>query len=290
MPPDAPNHALVRAGNDVTPEAWMLFLHGILGSGPNLRTIARRFVQARPRWGAVLVDLRMHGSSQDFAPPHTVEAAARDLFALDPRVPGPVRAVWGHSFGGKVALQYAYAAEGGHELEHLVIVDSNPGARPGGRGSESTLRVVDTLQELPPWFPTREAFVDELQRRGYELPIAQWLAMNLERGEHGVRFGLDVSAIHALLDDYFARDLWHVVEDPPGRCRVHVINGGRSNVYDAADRARVEALAQRSDRVSLHVVAEAGHWVHADAPDALLDIMIAAVDPVTSGADRRPPC
>lgn len=272
------NHALVRAGDaasPATPEAWMLFLHGILGSGPNLRTVARRFVQARPRWGAVLVDLRMHGGSQGFEPPHTVAAAARDLAALEARVPGPVRAVWGHSFGGKVALEYA--AERGHELEHLVVVDSNPGARPGGRGSEGTLRVVDTLQELPPWFATRQAFIDALQARGFDLPISQWLAMNLERGDHGVRLGLDVAAIRALLDDYFARDLWHVVEDPPGRCRVHVINGGRSSVYDEADRARIEARAKKDDRVTLHVIPGAGHWVHADAPDALLEVMLARV-------------
>jgi esterase len=265
-PRTAPNHAIVRADGH-TPEVYMLFLHGILGSGANLRTLARRFVQARPRWGAVLVDLRKHGSSQDFAPPHTIASAAEDLAAL--RCDAPIRGVWGHSFGGKVALQYATT----HALDELFLIDSNPGLRPTARGSESTLGVLAMLGELPEWWATRQAFLDEVQRRGQPLGIAQWLAMNLERGEHGVRFGLDLEAIRALLEDYFARDLWSVLEHP--RAHVVVINGGRSNVYDAQDLARLGALA--SDRVEVHAIPQAGHWVHADAPDELLRIMVEAV-------------
>ena len=50
------SHALVTAPGQ-TPDRWMLFLHGILGSGANWRTVARKIVAARPQWGAVLVDL-----------------------------------------------------------------------------------------------------------------------------------------------------------------------------------------------------------------------------------------
>ena len=62
--------------NGAAPSQWMFFLHGIFGSGANWRTFAKRFVEARPSWGAALVDLRMHGASQNCAPPHTIEAAA----------------------------------------------------------------------------------------------------------------------------------------------------------------------------------------------------------------------
>ena len=71
------NHALVRNNDEHEPEAWMLFLHGILGSGANWRTIAKRFIGARPRWGAVLVDLRMHGASRELAPPRPRAADRR---------------------------------------------------------------------------------------------------------------------------------------------------------------------------------------------------------------------
>jgi len=268
------NHALVRTSDEHEPECWMFFLHGILGSGANWRTIAKRFIAARPRFGAVLVDLRMHGSSLALPPPHTVESAARDLVALEEQVPGPIRGVLGHSFGGKVALQWL-AAEGERlDVERAFVVDSNPGARPDGRGSEGTIEVVELLASLPESFATRKAFVDEVQSRGQDLAIAQWLAMNLERDGDRLRFALDVGAIRALLDDYFARDLWGVVESPPGKTRVVLINGANSNVYDESDTARARAIAARDERVELHVIPGAGHWVHADAPDALHEILV----------------
>jgi pimeloyl-ACP methyl ester carboxylesterase len=271
------NHALVRASEDREPEAWMLFLHGILGSGANWRSIAKRFIAARPRWGAVLVDLRMHGASLSLRPPHTVASAAHELVSLEQVVPGPIRGVLGHSFGGKVALQWAGSEGARLELERVFLIDSNPGARLDARGSEGTLRVVEMLESLPESFPTRQAFVDEVRSRGHDLPIAQWLALNLERTGDTLRFGLDMKAIRALLEDYFARDLWPVLESPPGDARVVVINGGTSNVFDANDRARVDALAQKSDRVELHVIPGAGHWVHAEAPDALHEILVSSV-------------
>jgi len=270
------NHALMRASEDHEPECWMLFLHGILGSGANWRTIAKRFIAARPRWGAVLVDLRMHGSSLAFSAPHTVARAANDLVSLEAHVPGPIRGVLGHSFGGKVALQWAREEGERLELERVFLIDSNPGARPDARGSEGTLRVVELLAALPETFPTRQAFIDEIQSRGQDLAIAQWLAMNLERQGDTLRFALDIGAIRALLDDYFAQDLWSVVEDPPGKARVVIINGGKSNVFDESDRARAEELARKSDRVELHVIPRAGHWVHADAPDALQEILVSS--------------
>src|SRR5262245_66166429 len=79
------------------------FLHGILGRGNNLRTIARRFVEARPEWTALLVDLRGHGDSPKGNPTPSLEAAARDVAKLAGRAKEPVRALGGHSFGGKVA-------------------------------------------------------------------------------------------------------------------------------------------------------------------------------------------
>src|SRR5690606_1532785 len=48
---------------DSAPERLMLVLHGIFGAGRNWATVARRILAERPEWGAVLVDLRQHGSS-----------------------------------------------------------------------------------------------------------------------------------------------------------------------------------------------------------------------------------
>src|SRR5262245_19306726 len=110
-----------------SPAHFAYFLHGIFGSGRNWQSVARRFVRERPQIGVRLIDLRQHGNSQNFAPPHTVEAAAADLSELARHLGEEPFAMLGHSFGGKVALMYA--REHGQNLTQLWLIDSTPDAR-----------------------------------------------------------------------------------------------------------------------------------------------------------------
>jgi pimeloyl-ACP methyl ester carboxylesterase len=66
-----------------------------------------------------------------------------------------------------------------------------------------------------------------------------------------------------MLLDYFARDLWPVVENPPGELKVHLIIASRSDVYSEADRERAARIAAANKRVTVDVL-PAGHWVHVD--------------------------
>src|SRR5262245_2591490 len=106
----------------------VIFLHGILGRGSNLRSIARQFIEARPDWTAWLVDLRGHGRSTKSSPGPSLEAAARDVANLADRAKLPLGAIVGHSFGGKVALE---AARIGAipSIGHVVVIDTAPGSR-----------------------------------------------------------------------------------------------------------------------------------------------------------------
>ena len=270
----------------------MLFLHGILGSGANWRTFAKQLIAGRPDWGAVLVDLRLHGESQQgFAAPHTIEAAAGDVAELIPIIEKPGRGlvcgVLGHSFGGKVALELArQRRQADRALEHAFVVDSTPSARPDAKGSESTQHIVDLLTELPTEFPDRAAFTAWMEQRGVARPIAMWLAMNVrplrdlrERvscDPHDLPnttrfvFRVDVAGIRELLADYFRRDLWDLLERPLGAMQTHLVVGGRSGLVDEADRER----AKRCPNTTLDVIPEADHWVHVDAPDALRAIVL----------------
>lgn len=256
-----------------SPTRALAFLHGILGTGVNLRAVARRVVEARPQWSAVLVDLRAHGQSQGRDGPDTLDAAAKDLLDTFAGLTPPVRGLVGHSFGGKVALRYAQLAP----LDELVLVDSAPGLRLDHAGSEATMGVVALLGALPRTWPTRDAFVRAVEAQGQSKGVAQWLAMNLEREGTSFRFVLELERIHALLDSYFQADLWPVVEasargEGP---RVHVVLGERSRVFDHDDRVRVTALESASaGRVSLDLL-PAGHWVHVDDFEGLVRTVVA---------------
>lgn len=264
-------HALVTAP-DATPARWMFALHGILGSGANLRSFAKRLATAFPAWGFILPDLRMHGLSQGAPPPHTLAAAADDLVRLGEHLGLPVAGVLGHSFGGKLAL--AYLDRRSERLDQAWILDASPSARPRGERAGATGQIVAMLRAMPQPLPSRERFLAIVAEHGHPRGIAEWLAMNLRRSDDGFRLRLDLDAIGALLDDYFAVDLWRVLEEGRLARPLHMVLGGRSDALDEADRAHLAALGSK---VEVHVLEGAGHWVHVDAPDALFAVLAGAL-------------
>lgn len=259
-------HHEVLAGERAT--RLCAFTHGIYGSGGNWRSIARQVVSRAPGWGAVLVDLRLHGRSEAGAPPHTVAACAADLRGLFDQLAAagpPVAAAVGHSFGGKVVL----ATDG---VAPRFILDASPGPRPWDGAGSSVRAAWDTLAALDRVWPQRDDFVAAAVARGQARPLASWLAMNLAPVEGGLRLRLDLAAIRALLDDYAALDLWPRVEDP-GAGPLHFVVAGRGGVVGADDLARLARLPH----VDTTVLAEASHWLHLDAPAAVVDAIVAGL-------------
>jgi esterase len=246
------------------PERAIAFLHGILGRGINLKTLATRFVEQKPGWSAWLVDLRGHGRSPKGTSGASLEAAALDIVELAKRNELPLAAVVGHSFGGKVALE---AARIGNipSLKDVVVIDSMPGAREPSDGADSALGIIKTIESVKGTLTSISEWVEALEERGLPRHIAQWLAGSL-------RFGMDFREIRALLKDYFERDLWSVVEKPPGEIKVHLVIGDRSDAYSPADRERALRTAASNPRVTVNVL-PAGHWVHVDDPEGLLRVM-----------------
>jgi len=255
------------------PERWMLVLHGIYGQGRNWASVARRFVRERPSWGLMLVDLRLHGASTGFEPPHTVPRCAEDVAALAETLGAPVEGVLGHSFGGKVALLYAALAP--RPPAQLWLVDSQPGPRdPDG----SAWHMLEVLRRFPGPFSDRAEGIAAVESAGFATGVAQWMSTNLVPDPHGdgLVWRLRADDMEALLRSFYGTDAWGVVEDPPGAMEVHVVKARDSSVLDEEDEARVEAAARATGRAHLHRV-EGGHWVNADNPEALLQLLVAHV-------------
>lgn len=271
------------------PNSWALFAHGIFGSGGNWRSIARKLVDRRPGWGAVLVDLRGHGRSTSGDAPHTVMAAAEDLHALADALAAEgrnVRAAIGHSLGGKVAL--ALRRLSGHgmgttarpsDLLQTWVLDATPAPRPEAFFDPDSAppRLLELLEKMPSRYARREEFTDAIVKAGYAAPIAQWLAMNLEAVDDSFRMRLDLPVVRALLEDHYRTDLWDVVEDPRMPGELHVVCAGRSHAVPHDDRVRLAAHQQETGLTFVHLVPEAGHWLHTDAPDAVVELLAGAL-------------
>jgi len=237
-------------------------LHGIYGAGRNWATFARDLVADRPDWAVILADLRLHGHSQGFEPPHTLAACVHDLVELVDRLGAPADALLGHSFGGKVALMATPALR---PLQTWAI-DSTPSRRsPGG----SAVRMLGILERLPPAFERRSDAVHALEGAGLAPHVARWMATNLERADGEYRWRFDLAGIRSLLDDFFRRDLWDVVEEPPRPTEVHVVRATESDVLEPTELERVRAVGGRTEAHELH----GGHWLHQDNPQGLIGLV-----------------
>jgi len=254
----------------------LLLTHGIYGAGTNWRGIARKVIDKRPDWSIALVDLRNHGRSAtpeaNAQPPHTLAACAEDVAALFDELPN-LRAIAGHSFGGKVVL--ATRALAPTRLAQTWMFDASPSARPGAETDpKNTVTAVLALMErLPKQWAKRDEFVAAVVGEGHAAPLAQWLAMNVvPEGDH-YELRLDLGALREMLTDYYSQDLWPVALDPALPGTVEVVIAEKSNTIDAADRARLE-----HPPVHLHVHRVlAGHWLHIEAPANVVELLVAGL-------------
>lgn len=278
-----------------------LILHGILGSGRGWRGFALRLAEALPGWRFALVDLRNHGRSHGAPPPHTVATTAADLTRIGAAEGALPQAVIGHSFGGKVALQLARDhAPALAQGAQVWVLDATPDAPlaplaprvPTEKGTADValgvdvrarhrvLSLVETLRALPMPVERRQVVRDLLLARGFPQPIPDWMTTNLRPTAGGLltwRFDLD--AVDEMLASYLATDLWGVVEAPPDGISLRVVRAGLSPAWTPVARARLEAAAGAlgARRLQVHVLPEAGHWVHVDAPDALRALLAASL-------------
>ena len=253
-------------------------LHGILANRKNWRLYCRRLAQALPGWRFVLVDLRGHGESHGYPAPHTLAACARDLVDLAEEFGVWPDVVIGHSFGGKVALAYADRRPPG--LRRTFVLDSYPGALDGEPGDDhQVIWTLAALGQVTMPQPTRRAVQERLIALGMPLPAAQWLTTSLRPAGEGVTWAFDLDVVRPLIADYWATDLWPVMDD----VEVVHIRGGRS------DRFSDPAVCARLDALRGLVLPKAGHWLHVDDPAGLRRLLLECWPPRGAGAPPQAP-
>ena len=254
------------AAPDAAPTRRALVAHGILGSRRNWLSFARRLVRRCPDWELILCDLPFHGDSGPAASP-TVAACADALARLE----GPVHAIIGHSFGGKVAL--SYARDHARELEQVWVLDANPGPLDGEAAADAEVqRVIAGLRAIPQPLGSRPELVGLLRGAGFSAELAAWMTTNLRRGEGGLVWRFELDAVERLIADYFRADLWAVVETPRVDLEIHLVRAARSDRWTPSLLARLDHLPAGAP-TTVHLLEEAGHWLHTDNPEGLLTLM-----------------
>ncbi|MEX1033212.1 MAG: alpha/beta fold hydrolase [Cellvibrionaceae bacterium] len=236
----------------------LVMMHGMFGSLENLGAVARILKQHFTVYG---LDLRNHGRS-----PHADHMSFSDmaddlLSFLDAHNLNDVF-LFGHSLGGKVAMEFACAHPA--RVRKLVVADIAPMTYPAHHNAIlEGLASVDLEQ-----VKLRKDADQQLSHYVDELPVRQFILKSLERSDDGsYRWRLNVSAIVNNYDDLRravcnGRDF----EGPTLFLR------GEKSKY-IAERNRAEIM-EKFPRGKIVTVKDAGHWLHAEQPQAVADSVI----------------
>ncbi|SET78815.1 Pimeloyl-ACP methyl ester carboxylesterase [Stigmatella erecta] len=248
-------------------EVPTVLLHGFLGSGRNLRSLAMAWSEAEPQRRFLLPDLTGHGTSPALPPGADLDTLARDVHetARAQGFTGPVDWV-GHSLGGRVSLAASLLFPA--EVARVTLLDITPSPVPVSL-MESGM-VLNLLMQAPDTAPSRKEMRADLMGRGLSAGLADWLVMNLEpTPEGGVRWRFGRQALAELHGRVNQRDLWAAVERPGAKVRC--IRGGRARYVPDEDLARLERAG-----CPVATLPEAGHFVHVEALPALLQWLLQA--------------
>lgn len=237
----------------------LIILHGLFGCKENWRSLARLLAH---QFQVFTLDQRNHGES-----PHVDEfsyqAMADDLLAfLNSQKLDRVHLL-GHSMGGKTAMQFAACYP--QRLTRLIIEDISPIAYPPGH-----LEILAALGQLPlKQLSSRSEADILLQEAVKDLAVRQFLLRNLQRqtdGSYAWRFNLPVLEKH-YADLIATLDISGPIEIP-----TLFLRGSRSDYLPPTLPFEISGLFTRSRMVTIE---DAGHWVHAEQPQAFLQVVSA---------------
>lgn len=261
--------ALTRFGGDsANVRGVLVVLHGLFGGARNWSAIAKRL--ARAGWLVLTPDLRNHGASP-WDDAMTYPAMAEDVRGLlDDESPGRPAVVIGHSMGGKAGMRLAL--DHPSRVRALLVVDVAPVAY------DHDLRdLAETMRTLPLAGVRRRAEADAaLAEAVPETSLRGFLLQNLEiPGDAPPRWRPNLDA---LIEAMPAISGW---PDPPQGARYDgptlVLSGGASDYVRAS---HADAFTALFPKARLESVPDAGHWVHAERPEAFLTAVHRFLDTV----------
>ena len=233
----------------------VVILHGLFGAGRNWTHIAQSLAAD---YRIYLPDARNHGASP-WAETMSYTDMALDVAALIEREQLQRPFVIGHSMGGKTAMALALTTP--HVIAGIAVIDIAPERYADQFSSYvSAMRSLDVAgassrREI------HQALADSLAD---DAPV-DFLMQNLRRREDRFDWRLNLLATGLCMRDLcgFSETLRQARYDGPAL----FISGAKSNYVRPDSLAGIRALFPCA---GLERVAEAGHWVHADQPAALL--------------------
>lgn len=238
--------------------APIIILHGLFGTLDNWQTIAKKLAE---QYSVYILDQRNHGRS-----PHvdTIDypSMAEDLAHF-------MESNWiykahivGHSMGGKTAMQFAlnYA----DLVDHLIVVDIAPKKYPEGHQLIFEALTTINLEQIT----NRKEADAFLETKIEDFGVRQFLLKNLSRNKEGqYQWKMNLPVIHK----FYSEILLPPTLEEPFSGETLFVKGGKSNYIQEEDWPLVK---QHFPNARLETIRASGHWVHAEAPQKMLETIL----------------
>jgi pimeloyl-ACP methyl ester carboxylesterase len=198
--------------------------------------------------------------------------------------------VVGHSWGGRIALEYAVVrSTTNNPLQTVWLLDTVP-----GQAHESVDQVIDAVTAVVKSnkLLDRKELINLLtQSYKMDIGIAQWLASsyNNKTGD----FGFDLKLVQDIKPEFAHQDFIGLVrtilennerrlsEDSNSTktTTIHLVRGGKNKAWSIEILRQLESLAREyPTTLYLHVLPSAGHWVHVDDLPGLVELFAKHID------------
>lgn len=235
----------------------LIILHGLFGFSDNWQTHAKKLADY---YKVILVDQRNHGHSE-WSEDFSYDLMADDLHELLSEEGIEEFNLLGHSMGGKTAMRFAQKYP--NRIQKLVVVDIGIKTYPSHHDSIlKGLHAVD-LNEMNSRSKAEEAMLPHIPSFG----VRQFLLKNLywiEKGKLAWRMNISV----------LEREMPNILKALPREEMFQptlLIRGAQSDYILDEDLAEIEEVLVDMD---LKTVENAGHWVHAEAPEEFMEAVL----------------
>ena len=246
-----------------------MILPGLLGSSANWQSIAKRMGQRRRVYA---LDMRNHGQSP-WSERMDYPAMAGDVLDFISGLDHQRISLLGHSMGGKAAMRLALNAP--DEIDSLIIADIAPVSY-----EHDFEELIEPMLGLDLARHTSRSQADSaLQASVKEAPIRAFLLHNLgfdsERKRYYWRPNLEVLLHNMHNITGFELGTNERYERP-----ALFIYGTGSNYLTGAHE---ELIARHFPAARFESLEGAGHWLHAEQPQAFIQVCEAFLDMTTAG-------
>lgn len=246
----------------------LLVLHGLYGSSDNWHSVARELAGHHTVY---LIDQRNHGHSPHH-PEHNYDVLSKDVEEFMTRHHLTRAVILGHSMGGKAAM--AFSVKNPEKVSKLIVVDISPlGYNRSSNAPERSIheRIIRALLTVDPLQIKTRNEADTILQKAIALPaIRHFLLKNLKRdGEGKFYWGLNIQGLSDNLQAIFESVVPETTNQLTAAANLSVlfIKGAYSGYIRSHDE---DAIRRYFLNARLITIQGAGHWTHADQPQAFI--------------------